>query len=133
MDLLVKLLVAGSSLTLIDLVWIKFVATGMYKAHLSQWLLEKPNLVAALSFYALYTVGAVFLVVNPALEKNSLAHAVGYGALLGLVAYGTFALTNAAAFKDFAWKLVIADMLWGAVLTAIVSGLTFWVVKTWLS
>ena len=34
-------------------------------------------------------------------------------ALLGLLRFGTFDLTNKALFKGYTWKYVILDMMWG--------------------
>ena len=41
------------------------------------------------------------------------------GALLGLVAYGTYELTNMATLANWSWKMVILDTTWGGILTAI--------------
>jgi uncharacterized membrane protein len=61
------------------------------------------------------------LVVNPALEKGSWQHALGYGALLGFVAYATYDLTNLATLKGFSAKIVAIDLAWGTALTALVA------------
>jgi uncharacterized membrane protein len=39
--------------------------------------------------------------------------------LLGLVAYGTYDLTNQATLKVWPSAITIADLCWGAVLTAV--------------
>jgi uncharacterized membrane protein len=41
------------------------------------------------------------------------------GALLGLVAYGTYDLTNQATLKTWSTTITLADMAWGSVLTAL--------------
>jgi hypothetical protein len=35
------------------------------------------------------------------------------GALLGLLMYGTFDITNKTIFKDYTWEYAIKDTLWG--------------------
>ena len=45
-------------------------------------------------------------------------------AILGLIAYGTYDLTNLAVMKGFTTKIAIIDMIWGTVLTGAVSTLT---------
>jgi uncharacterized membrane protein len=94
--------------------------------------LDKPQVLPAALFYLIYIVGVVLLVVNPALEKESWLHALGYGALLGLVAYATYDLTNLATVNGFSAKVVVIDLLWGMFITATVSLLTYFAAKTWL-
>jgi uncharacterized membrane protein len=40
------------------------------------------------------------------------------GALLGLIAYGTYDLSNYATLRDWPLALTALDMAWGAVLSA---------------
>jgi len=40
-------------------------------------------------------------------------------ALLGLMAYGTYDLTNMATLKPWSWKLVGIDMAWGTIVTTL--------------
>jgi len=42
------------------------------------------------------------------------------GALLGLIAYGTYNLTNHATIKGWPLTMTIVDMSWGTLATAIV-------------
>jgi uncharacterized membrane protein len=48
------------------------------------------------------------------------------GALLGLVAYGTYDLTNQATLKDWPWVVTLTDLAWGAFVT----GAAAWVACT---
>ena len=51
------------------------------------------------------------------------------GALFGLVAYGTYDLTNLATIKGWSLKVTIIDLLWGGILTGTVSALTIWIMS----
>lgn len=133
MELILKLLVAGGVMGLLDYVWLGFIAKKLYYSEMGRILLDKPNMLPALIFYAIYVIGIVIFVVNPALAKGSLGHAAGYGALFGLVAYATYDLTNLAVTKGFSSKIVVIDMIWGVVLTASVASLTYLAVRAWLS
>ncbi|MCA9336826.1 DUF2177 family protein [Candidatus Saccharibacteria bacterium] len=133
MELIIKLLIAGGVMGVLDFVWLGFVAKSLYHKEMGSILLEKFNMVPALVFYVIYVIGVVMFVVNPALEKQSLLHALGYGALFGLVAYATYDLTSLAVIKGFSTKIVVIDMLWGMAITAAVSGGTYLVVRQWLS
>ena len=53
--------------------------------------------------------------------------AVGHGAGLGAFAYATYDLTNAATLKSWPLQLIVVDMAWGALLTALAT-LAGWLV-----
>jgi uncharacterized membrane protein len=69
--------------------------------------------------------GLVVFVIAPAVLKNSWTHAVLMGALFGFVCYATYDLTNLAVAKDWPLLVTIIDLIWGAVLAASVSVITF--------
>ncbi|MEL7430704.1 MAG: DUF2177 family protein, partial [Pseudomonadota bacterium] len=64
---------------------------------------------------------------NPALEKQSWVLAAVYGGLLGLVAYGTYDITNLATLKNFPPIVAVVDMIWGTLLTASVATISYFV------
>lgn len=128
MDIMLKVLVAGGVMGVLDFLWLGFIAKKLYYGEMGAILLQKFNAVPALLFYFVYIVGVLVFVINPALAKSSLAHAIGYGALFGLVAYATYDLTSLAVVKGFSVKVAIIDLLWGAFLTAAVAGITYIVV-----
>ena len=57
--------------------------------------------------------------VLPGVREDNWRTAALLGALLGLVAYGTYDLTNLATLKGWPVTMTFVDMAWGAVLTAI--------------
>ncbi len=120
MDVLVAVVAAAVVMGILDFVWLGFIAKKLYYGEMGDILLKKPNMTAALLFYAIYVVGAVILVVLPALAAQSLQMALGYGALLGFVAYATYDLTNLATLKGFSSKIVVIDLIWGTFITATV-------------
>ena len=126
---LVKLLVAGGIMAIIDAVWLSVVANKFYKSQLGSLLLEKPNMVAAVIFYVIFVVGVVVFAVMPAVQAGDWKVAAGLGALLGLVTYATYDLTNLATLKNFPLSVVLVDLVWGVVLTATVATLTYLVVS----
>lgn len=101
----------------LDAIWLSQMTSRFYRPAIGTMLADKPNLVAAAIFYLLYITGVVLLAVLPALEKGSLARAAALGAVVGLLAYGTYDLTNHATLKDWPVRLTLVDMAWGAVLT----------------
>ncbi len=131
MELIIKLLAAGGVMGVLDFIWLGYVAKKLYYGEMGKILLEKPNMTAALLFYIIYIIGVVVFVINPALEKGSWQHALGYGALFGLVAYATYDLTSLAVVKGFSAKIVVIDLLWGTALTAVVALAAYGAVKLW--
>lgn len=133
MDLLIKLLVTGGIMGMLDVAWLGYIAKKIYYNEMGSILLEKFNLVPALLFYIVYIIGVIIFVINPALSKDSLSYAIGYGALFGFVAYVTYDLTSLAVIKGFSSKIVVIDLLWGTLLTAVVSGASFYLIRLWTS
>ena len=109
----------------IDMIWLGLVAKNFYQKHIGQLLAPSVNWTAAISFYLMFIAGMIVFVIYPAIEKNSWTHALIYGALFGLITYATYDLTNLATLKDWSLTVTIADMIWGAVLSASVSTISY--------
>lgn len=103
----------------LDFVWLTTIALGLYRREIGTLLLDKPSLGIAAGFYLVYVVGIVYFCVMPALNGGNWVNAMVSGAILGLVAYGTYDITNLATLKNWSMTVAIADMSWGTVLTAI--------------
>jgi uncharacterized membrane protein len=116
---------------IIDLIWLGIVAKGFYQKHLKFILSPKVNWTAAIIFYLIYIVGILIFAVLPALGKDSLRQAAGWGALFGFFTYATYDLTNLALVKNWPLNIVIVDILWGVVLCSTVATLSFFIAK-WL-
>lgn len=112
------------SMGALDAIWLTTMTTRLYRRQLPGLLLDTPNLVPAVGFYLLYAIGVLVLVVRPALAGDwDLMRVLGAGALLGLVAYGTYDLTNQATLRGWSTLVTVVDMTWGAALTAVVATL----------
>ena len=59
------------------------------------------------------------IVIQPCIETSGLTKSLYTGFIFGLVAYGTYNLTNMAVIKDWSPTVVFVDMFWGGSLTAI--------------
>ncbi len=111
----------------IDMVWLGVIAKNFYRTQIGTLLRSDVNWAAAIVFYLLFTAGLVVFVIAPAMEKGSWVHALLYGALFGLICYATYDLTNLAIAKDWPLLVTVVDLLWGAVLAASVSGITYFI------
>ena len=103
----------------LDFVWLGFVAKDFYRTQIGALMLEKPLLGVAFTFYLLYVIGIVYFAVMPALETDSWVRAMTSGALLGLIAYATYDLTNLATLRGWSVKLSMMDTAWGTFVTSI--------------
>jgi uncharacterized membrane protein len=112
-------------LLVIDLGWVAGVANSYYKSQLGPLLSGTPVWWAAALFYVLYVAGLVFFAIAPAVEARSLLRAVLLGAFFGLVAYGTYDLTNLATTSGWPTTMSFVDMAWGTVAGGGVSALVY--------
>ena len=103
----------------LDFLWLSRFALDMYKREIGPLLLDQPNLLISALFYLVFVLGLVLLVVLPALNGSGWVSALWMGAVLGLVAYGTFDITNLATLKGWSQTLALADLAWGTALSAV--------------
>jgi len=111
---------------LLDGVWLGLLMAPTYRELLGPLMLDKPLLVPAAVFYCLYVIGCVVFVVVPALTWQ---RAAKMGALLGLVAYGTYDLTNWATLRGWSVQVSLMDWAWGTFATAVACAVGFFVVN----
>lgn len=111
----------------IDMIWLGLVAKGFYAKQIGFLMKTNINWTAAIVFYLLFIVGLVLFVINPAFDKNSWKQALLLGALFGLITYATYDLTNLATIKNWPTLVTFVDLLWGTILAASVSVITYFI------
>lgn len=109
---------AGIAFLIIDAIWLTIMADALYRPLLGDRLAPQFHLAPAVAFYLIYIGGIVFFAVMPALAGGGLAKAMLNGAVLGLVAYATYDLTNHATLRDWPLAVTLADISWGMAVTA---------------
>lgn len=107
----------------LDASWLALVGPRLYRPELDGLLSADVDWLAAVLFYVLYLAGLTAFVMRPALVEGHPGRALSKGALFGLVAYGTYDLTNQATLAGWPWRITAADLAWGA----FVSGMSSWV------
>lgn len=112
-------LAAGIAFLIVDAIWLTTMADTLYRPLLGDKLEPQFRLAPAICFYLIYIGGVVFFAILPALQGGGLAKAALNGAVLGLVAYATYDLTNQATLKDWPLAVTLADIPWGAFVTAV--------------
>ena len=115
----------------VDMVWLGLVASSFYKKHLDYLMAPTINWYAAIIFYLLFILGILVFVVLPGIKENSLQNTILRAVLFGLITYATYDLTNLATIKDWPLTITLVDLVWGMVLSTIVSVAGFYVAK-WL-
>ncbi|RVT92091.1 DUF2177 family protein [Rhodovarius crocodyli] len=117
-------LISAAVMLPIDAAWLKLSAEPLYRARIGHLMrAEGFGLAPAVTFYFLYLAGVLVLAQLPAATWQG---AAWRGAVLGLVAYGTYDLTNQATLRDWPVMVTVIDLAWGTVLTATVAGLGHW-------
>ena len=115
----------------VDMLWLGLVASSFYKKHLGYLMAPTINWYAAIIFYLLFILGILVFVVLPGIKENSLTNTILRALLFGLITYATYDLTNLATIKDWPLTVTLVDLVWGMVLSTIVSVAGFFVAK-WL-
>ena len=103
----------------LDAVWLTMMADRLYRPALGPLLLDKFEIAPAALFYLLYITGIVVFAVAPGLENGRWTTSLQLGALLGLVAYATYDLTNQATLRNWPWRVTLADLCWGTFVTGV--------------
>ena len=89
----------------------------LFQRHLGPMLAENIRWVPAAVFYLGYIAGLIYLVSWPALKTGSAI--VIPAAIIGAMAYGTYEFTSYAIMRDWHISMLITDVIWGTVLTAV--------------
>ncbi len=101
----------------LDGAWLSFAAKRLYRPLLGDMLAGGFRIGPAALFYFFYVAGIVILAVAPGLAAGKWTVALTRGLALGLIAYGTYDLTNQATLRQWSGVVTMADMSWGTFLT----------------
>lgn len=105
-----------------DALWLGFMVPRFFRPKLSTLFTIDMQYAPAALFYLLFATGLTVFVIAPAVTGG---YGIGkiflLGALFGLVAYGTYDLTNHATIAGWPLMLTVTDMLWGSIMTGVSS------------
>ena len=122
---------------LLDAVWLRFAGPRLYRPALGELLADKFRLAPAITFYVIFIAGLTYFAVLPGMLSNGVTGstnfagvplAVLHGALLGLLCYATYDLTNQATMKVWPSHITLIDIAWGAVASGFAAGVATFVV-----
>lgn len=101
----------------LDMLWLGVIAKPLYQQAIGHLMSERPSIVVAAIFYAVYALGLMIFVVHPQRESGW-AQTIAMGAAFGFFAYATYDLTNLATLKDWPIGIALIDMGWGCLVSA---------------
>ena len=117
-----KLLISATIISaliflIIDVIWLSFSVKSFYRPNIGHLLVETPVMWAAILFYLIYVIGLAVVIIEPSLDYQNTQKFLLKAFMFGLVAYGTYNLTNMATIKGWSPNVVFIDMIWGGSLT----------------
>ena len=132
--ILISFFFASLVFLIIDLLWLSFSVKNFYKPNLIDIPTnDKPILWAGVVFYLMYVVGLTLIIILPALNNESIFQALWTGIIFGIVAYGTYNLTNMAFIKNWSVLVVIVDTFWGGFVSGITAYVSFYLTKIFIN
>jgi uncharacterized membrane protein len=120
---------AALSFVVVDAAWIGLFMARLYKANIPEIMADRVRIVPAVLFYLVHVAAIAILAVRPALASGSWREAAVLGAVLGLAAYGAYALTDHSIMKVWDLKLTLADMAWGTFASALAATAAFFAAR----
>lgn len=104
---------------LMDFLWLSLLAKNFYQTRIGALMLVEPKFAPAIAFYVLYLLGLFVFAILPGARAQSFLVAMSLGALLGLIAYASYDLTNLATLKGWSLSLSLVDIAWGILVSAV--------------
>ncbi len=121
MHILLSYIAAAVAFVVLDMLWLGLVAKNFYHQKLGHLMASNYVWGAVVAFYLIYIAGIMYFAVVPAMKEEMWQKALLNGALIGALCYATYDFTNWATLKDWPWQVTMADVAWGAFITAAVS------------
>lgn len=143
---LIAYLAAGLAFGLLDFLWLRWAAPNLYRPALGDLLADRFRIAPAAVFYMVYIGAIVWFAVVPAMALGvplnvfgvvlpgvfaGVANAVINGALLGMICYASYDLTNQATLRQWPVSVTLIDIAWGASATALAAGLSALALKSY--
>ena len=115
--LITATLISALIFLIIDVIWLSFSVKSFYRPNIGHLLLDTPVMWAAILFYLIYVIGLAVVIIEPSFDYQNTQKFLIKAFMFGLVAYGTYNLTNMATIKGWSPNVVFVDMIWGGSLT----------------
>lgn len=124
-----SLLVSLVVLIFIETVWMTMVENNFYSNFIGHLMNNDINWLSEILLSVLFTVALVYFVVEPAVRDNDIQKLLISAVLFGLIAYGTYDLTNFSMLREWPLSITVIDMLWGTCMTVLTSLISYFILK----
>lgn len=108
----------------LDALWLGVLSKDLYRREMGSLMADSFRVVPAVSFYVLYPLALVYLVLSN--QPAGWFEAALRSAVLGLAAYGAYNLTNLAIVRGWPVQLSLIDWTWGGVVSALAGSAGYW-------
>lgn len=112
-----------------DAIWLGTMTARLYRPALGDLIVEQVRYWPAALFYFGFPLGVVYFALMPALRDESASAALLNGALIGLLAYATYDLTNYATLRPWTLTITLVDLVYGTVVVGLCTWVAFIVVR----
>ena len=126
MNTFIILVTSFVSYIILDLLWLGVVAKPLITRWLSPWMIGGFKIWPAAIVYLLLAIGTTVFVLPKAVNIGTAAL---YGALLGLIIYGVYDMTNLSTITNWPTAFAFVDMAWGTVSGGLIAMVMFTVSK----
>ncbi|WP_082767522.1 DUF2177 family protein [Bosea sp. PAMC 26642] len=112
-----------------DAIWLGTMAAKLYRPALGDLIVEQVRYAPAALFYFGFPLGVVHFALMPALRDGNPTSALLNGALIGLLAYATYDLTNYATLRPWTLTITLADLVYGTVAVGLCTWIAYGAVR----
>ncbi len=112
-----------------DAIWLGTMTARLYRPALGDLIIEPIRYWPAALFYFGFPIGVLHFAVMPALRGGGATDALVNGALIGLLAYATYDLTNYATLRPWTLTITLADIVYGTVVVGFCSWIAYEVAR----
>lgn len=113
----------------LDALWLGVLAKDFYRQEMGALMAEQIRWAPALLFYFAYPAALVALALFP--SGQPIWQQIARAALVGLVGYGVYDLTNLATLQRWPLKLALVDTAWGTFASTLAGAAAAWVSQRW--
>ena len=112
-----------------DAIWLGTMTARLYRPALGDLIVEPIRYGSAALFYFGFPLGVLHFAVIPALRSGGATDALVNGALIGMLAYATYDLTNYATLRPWTLTITLADIVYGTVVVGFCSWIAYEVAR----
>ena len=120
-NIMIRTIIFGLVMTCIDIPWIKFVMSKLYRNVFTIDI----NIFATIVAYLCMILTYPFIIS----KFHKLKEQLEVSAILGLVIFGTYGFTLAAIYNKYPLSTALFETIWGIILYSTTTLITYYIVK----